>query len=355
MTWHLRPSLESDPALDDPICGICHELFDNDQHIAVRITDVPGCAGHIFGATCLTEWMTSDSFATCPLCRTPLFADDDLGEQVPEFAQIANAFRTNDGEHDLWIDSMRRITLAIEGELRSFESIATNVIDDPTSTRTARAGQIIEDHGVDPSVLFEVFWELHQRFGQLSSAQGLARLQEWAMGRLVIPMLGPQRHHADQAAAIRSYIFGVTVIPMEYDPVSPRPFASISAAQRAALRLDLQRPDLNRVHYAFSQAFTTNYAGWPLADRNIARVLIANESLRRISKNVQDRILQRATEMVADDLQGLFAAEERTGNDAAPEDNTEPSIKDAVRGVGDALLVLSARVRAKFFSWWHIN
>ncbi|KAL1594507.1 hypothetical protein SLS60_010267 [Paraconiothyrium brasiliense] len=157
---HLRPLLESDPALDDPVCGICHELFDNDQHIAVRITDVPGCVGHIFGATCFIEWITSDSFATCPLCRTPLFADLESGGEVSEFAQVASAFLDNDGERDIRMDLMRRIMLTVESGLRSFESLATMVLRDPACARTIRARQVFDDSGLDPSALFEVIEEL---------------------------------------------------------------------------------------------------------------------------------------------------------------------------------------------------
>ena len=54
-------------------CDICHERFD-EEHIATRIRGPNQCQ-HIFGSTCLQQWMDSDSphANSCPKCREVLF------------------------------------------------------------------------------------------------------------------------------------------------------------------------------------------------------------------------------------------------------------------------------------------
>ncbi|KAF2449380.1 hypothetical protein P171DRAFT_507021 [Karstenula rhodostoma CBS 690.94] len=128
---HLLPILSTDISPNISDCRICQEPFDNDQHIPVRITDVPGCTGHIFGAACLAEWIASSDFPTCPLCRAPLFAVTprtreifDIREQNPTDAEASES----SAEHDIRLEILHHIILTTESNLAAFAWLASNVL-----------------------------------------------------------------------------------------------------------------------------------------------------------------------------------------------------------------------------------
>lgn len=66
----------------DEECPICHEPYSTrafSAHIAVSITDVPSCPGHVLGLECIAGWIADKATNnTCPLCRGELFYIRDL-------------------------------------------------------------------------------------------------------------------------------------------------------------------------------------------------------------------------------------------------------------------------------------
>lgn len=61
-------SLEDIPE-DETFCSICKEPYDSEEHVAVKTS-----CQHIFGKSCLVEWINSGQQGTrCPICRGALW------------------------------------------------------------------------------------------------------------------------------------------------------------------------------------------------------------------------------------------------------------------------------------------
>jgi hypothetical protein len=57
---------------DTPECSICFELYDDEEHTAIRL-EKTACT-HVFGRPCLQEWVNSrmQNAHQCPSCRQSL-------------------------------------------------------------------------------------------------------------------------------------------------------------------------------------------------------------------------------------------------------------------------------------------
>ncbi|KAF1844543.1 uncharacterized protein K460DRAFT_404836 [Cucurbitaria berberidis CBS 394.84] len=62
-------------------CSLCYEGFD-ENHAPARITGPMAC-NHVFGATCLRDWLMSDhpNANTCPMCRATLFRGEETRQE----------------------------------------------------------------------------------------------------------------------------------------------------------------------------------------------------------------------------------------------------------------------------------
>ncbi|KAF2247839.1 hypothetical protein BU26DRAFT_519652 [Trematosphaeria pertusa] len=132
---HLRP-LTSDykPPSSPSGCLICHESFNAASHFPLRITDVPGCPGHVFGATCLLEWITGPwaKANTCPLCRTVLLSASAsrTSDVDSEEASARNEYRAS-VDYDFRIEMMRDVEAKIRKSVDLFEDLAEGFLGVP--------------------------------------------------------------------------------------------------------------------------------------------------------------------------------------------------------------------------------
>lgn len=364
---HLRPLLDTDPP-PDSTCGICHDPYDNNEHIAVRITGVPDCAGHVFGATCLMEWFTSGNAATCPMCRARLFAGIHglreivgIDGQDIDDAEIAGAYFYSD-EYDVRIDTMRRLLLSIERDATTFENIALAILESPRPQEEAmtRIARMFGEHGIQLEAFVDVLEEIRELFGvERSGVAFVERLQSWAAGSIVIPVLGPQGRHAEQAPAMRRFVMGINLPAndsVELDSPAQDLSGSPSPPQNDAAQSNPpghQAP--RRSNLAFSAEFNIRHGGMTLGQRNVMRVAVMNISLLGIAREIYNHV-ERTVSSAASRVESEHnASPEVTDDSPTVAATTEPSLADAMRGVRDAVHVLCARIGQRFLSRGRYN
>jgi hypothetical protein len=71
---------------DDPDCPICKDAYDTSSHQAVTFSD-EGCCNHVYGKSCLIQWLETENINTCAMCRRELFclSDGDSDSEVEDW------------------------------------------------------------------------------------------------------------------------------------------------------------------------------------------------------------------------------------------------------------------------------
>ena len=104
------------PNTDCPIC-----LDGIEDHICVKITNIPGCQ-HLIGLKCLEELLTRDpeSKKECPLCRATWIEEDGIWQGSQAWNALASGGRSGGGGDESLYEGWGQMTPPRHGRMPSF-------------------------------------------------------------------------------------------------------------------------------------------------------------------------------------------------------------------------------------------